>query len=156
MLSEIDRGSGRRFREVGLDDVADAEPASPEDYRRYADVGWAWVVVDELDRAVGFVVVSEVDGVAHIDQVSVIPEFQGQGLGRTLMERAEVWARERGRGAVTLTTFDHVPWNRPLYEHLGFRVLSAAEVGPQLRAILASEADNGLDPATRVAMRKDL
>ena len=153
-LSEIERLSGERFREVGLDDVADDEPSSAEDYGEYIAANRAWVV--EAEEPVGFIVVSEVDGAAHINQLSVIPALHGRGLGRALVEQAGRWAVDNGRTEVTLTTFDHVPWNRPLYEHLGFRVLTAADVGPELRAILDHEAEEGLDPAVRVAMRKSL
>ena len=59
-------------------------------------------------------------------------------------------------GHVTLTTFVDVPWNGPLYAHLGFTVMSEAEIGPELRSIQDGEAAHGLDPARRVCMRLDL
>jgi len=155
-LSEIERLSGERFREVGLDHVADDEPTSPVSYAGYVNAQRAWVAEDETGEAVGFVVVSEVDGDAHIDQISVVPAHQGQGLGRALVEQAVTWALECDHRELTLTTFDHVPWNRPLYEHLGFRVMLPAEIGPGLRAVLDLEAEQGLDPATRVAMVRRL
>jgi hypothetical protein len=77
-------------------------------------------------------------------------------VGRALLDRVEVWARETDRPAITLTTFADVPWNRPLYEHLGFRVLTEAELGPGLRAVRTTEAGHGLDPTTRVCMRLDI
>jgi len=58
--------------------------------------------------------------------------------------------------ALTLTTFGHISWNRPLYEHLGFRVLSGEEIGSGLRAVCDAEAEHGLDPDLRVVMRLDL
>jgi hypothetical protein len=57
---------------------------------------------------------------------------------------------------VTLTTFSDVAWNRPLYEHLGFRAMREHEIGPELRALRDTEAAHGLDPTTRVCMRFDL
>jgi len=54
--------------------------------------------------------------------------------------------------AVTLTTFEDVPWNAPLYRHLGFRELRDDELGPGLRAIRDRETAHGLDPARRVSM----
>jgi len=48
---------------------------------------------------------------------------------------------------------NEVPWNRPLYEHLGFVVLTEEEIGPDLETVRRDEADSGLDPATRVCMR---
>ena len=155
-LSEIERLSGERFREVGLDHVADDEPTSPDDYAAYITSGRAWVAVDSAGRACGFVVMSEVDGDAHIDQISIVPTEQGRGLGRALVEQAVAWAVEHGHKELTLTTFDHVPWNRPLYEHLGFRVMATGEIGPEMRAILDREAQQGLEPATRVAMGRRL
>jgi hypothetical protein len=58
--------------------------------------------------------------------------------------------------AITLTTFSHIPWNQPLYEHLGFRVLSHDELGPGLLELWEREAAHGLDPTWRVVMRLDL
>jgi ribosomal protein S18 acetylase RimI-like enzyme len=105
---------------------------------------------------VGYVLVDEVDGNAHVQEVSVRPDRQGQGVGRALLDRVRVWAIESGRSAISLTTFAEVPWNRPLYEHLGFRVLAEEEIGPELRAVREVETAHGLDPATRVCMRLDL
>lgn len=155
-LREIERTAGQRYREFGLDHVADDEPASVEVLAGYADGGRAWVVQGREGAPVGYILVDEVDGGAHIEQVSVLPDHQGRGLGRALVDRAEQWAKGRDLKALTLTTFDHIPWNRPLYEHLGFRVLADDEVGPGLRALRESEAAHGLDPASRVVMRREL
>lgn len=100
--------------------------------------------------------VALVDGHAHIDQVSVAPEVQGQGIGRALIAEVARWAIGCGMTAVSLTTFSNVPWNMPLYERLGFRVLEEAEVGPQLRAVREHEGALGLDLTIRVCMQRDL
>ena len=112
--------------------------------------------MDSDDQPVGYVVVDVVDGDAHIEQVSVLPHDQGQGVGRALMDVVEQWGRETGRPAITLTTFIDVPWNAPLYLHLGFDVLAESEIGPELRSLVAEEAAHGLDPETRVCMRRFL
>ncbi len=155
-LRRIEQEAGERFREVGLGAVADDEPASVDELGAYALDGRSWVAVDHADRPVGYVLVELVDGDAHIEQVSVAPDHQGQGVGRALLDRVRAWAVEHDCGALTLTTFDQVPWNRPLYEHLGFTVLTDDELGPGLRAVRDAEAAHGLDPATRVAMRLPL
>ncbi len=97
-----------------------------------------------------------VDGCAHVEQLTVHPEEQGAGVGRALLEQVREWAVDTGRPAITLTTFRDVPWNRPLYEHLGFRVLAQDEIGPELRAVRDHESATGLDPATRVCMRRPI
>ena len=155
-LREIERLSGQRYRDFGLDTVADDEPATVEVLLGYSDAGRAWVATQGDDRPIGYVLVDEIDGAAHIEQVSVLPDHQGHGVGRALIERAARWAIDRGMNALTLTTFGHIPWNRPLYEHLGFQVVPPQQWGPGLRAIRDHEAQQGLDPALRVVMRRDL
>ncbi len=155
-MRQVEIASGQRFREVGLDAIADDEPPPAAVFEAYAAAGRAWVAVGPSSGAVGFVIVDMVDGAAHIEQVSVVPAHQGRGVGRALIDQVRRWAGENGLPALTLPTFNHVPWNRPLYEHLGFRVLADEEIGPGLRAVMATEAAHGLDPASRVAMRKDI
>jgi len=152
-LRRIERLAGERFRSIGMERIADDEPASVEELGRYAAAGRNWVAVDEDGEAVGYVLVDEVDADAHVEQISVRPDQQGRGVGRALLDRVREWAVQHGRDGITLTTFSEVPWNRPLYEHLVFEVLSEEQVGPGLRAVRDAEAAHGLDPDTRVCMR---
>jgi GNAT superfamily N-acetyltransferase len=121
----------------------------------YTELGRCWAAVDDAGGPIGYVLVNAVDGSAHVEQVSVHPDHQGSGVGRALMERVYEWADEEGTPAVTLTTFSDVPWNAPLYRHLGFRVLRDEEVGPGLRVIRDRETAHGVDPARRVCMLRD-
>jgi GNAT superfamily N-acetyltransferase len=156
-LRLIERRAGEQFRDVGLDDVADDEPTSVEELVEYVHAGRCWVAVDEDDRPIGYLLVEDLDGLAHIEQVSVEPEHQGMGVGRSLIDQARTWARETGRAAVTLTTFADVSWNAPLYARLGFVVMSDDEVGPQLQARRRAEVERGLDNMMpRVSMKLTL
>jgi GNAT superfamily N-acetyltransferase len=152
-LQDIERRAGAQFRDVGMPDIADAEPASTEELDEYARAGRGWVAVGDDDRPIGYLIVDIVDGAAHIEQLSVVPGHQGTGVGRALVDRVRTWAGEHGYPAITLTTFTDVPWNRPLYEHLGFHVIAPDDLGPELRAVRDHEATLGLDPAIRVCMR---
>jgi GNAT superfamily N-acetyltransferase len=155
-LRIIERLAGERFRDVGLPEVADDEPPSLDVLTRYTEQERCWVAVDDAGAPIGYVLVDVVDGNAHLEQVSVHPDHQGSGVGRTLMEWVFQWATDAGMPAVTLTTFHDVPWNAPLYRHLGFRVLRDDELGPGLRAIRERETGHGLDPARRVSMLLEL
>lgn len=158
-LREIERAAGERFREVDLAAIADDEPMSVEDLADYASSGRSWVVEMELDGdevILGYVLVDVVDGNAHIEQITVDPSAQGRGIGRALIDHVAAFARSSDLAALTLTTFRDVAWNAPLYEHLGFRVLPGAEVGPELAALVELEASHGLDPDQRVCMRRDV
>ena len=77
-------------------------------------------------------------------------------IGRALLGHAAQRAASDGMPALTLTTFEHVPWNAPYYARLGFRILDDAEVTPGLRAIRQREAEIGLDRWPRVCMRHDI
>ena len=150
---DVERAAGVAFRDVGLAEIAEHEPMAAAEMRACFDDGRAWVA--EVDGAVaGYVLVEVVDGRAHVEQVSVAPERQGAGIGRALLEAVDRWAAAQGMDAVTLTTFRDVPWNAPLYAHLGFAVVD--DPSPALRAFVDHEASLGLDPALRVVMRRPL
>ena len=153
-IRQVERSAGVRFTDVGMEWVASHEPMSASLLTEFARSGRSWVVDGADGRPVGYVVVEIVDGCAHIEQLSVDLEHQSQGIGKALIEAAESWAVSCRLQALTLTTFAEVPWNRPLYEHLGFSVLAEDELSPGLRKIRDDEAKRGLDPATRVCMRK--
>lgn len=56
----------------------------------------------------------------HVEVLAVDPSVQGQGIGRTLMEAAEAWARGRGYRVLTLNVFDRNRRARTVYERLGY------------------------------------
>ena len=156
VICDIERAAGKNFIDVGMPEIAAHEPIGPAPLLGYIEDGRCWVAVDD-DTAVGYVIADVVDDCAHIEQLSVVPSHQGRGLGRALIDAVGEWARRRGDlVALTLTTFRDVPFNGPLYAHLGFRVLSADELTPALVEMREEEAGYGLDPALRVVMRRDL
>jgi hypothetical protein len=76
-LRDIEWASGQRYRDYGLDHVADDEPAPLEVLARCADDGRAWVAVDNSDQPIGYILVDIIDGGGHIEQVSVAPRLPG-------------------------------------------------------------------------------
>ena len=155
-LQLVERLAGARFRDVGRPEIADDDPPSLEQLARYAADGRAWVALDDPDGPIGYALADRVDGNAHLEQISVLPSQQGRGVGRALVDAVRDWALAAGLPALTLTTFRDIPWNAPLYRHLGFVELTEPRIGPELRALRAVEAAHGLDPAERVCMRLDV
>lgn len=149
-MGAVQRAAGEAFRTVGLAWAADNPVPSDERYAGYVRGGRAWVADDGTPAA--FVLVDVVDGAAHVEQVSVRPDRARRGLGRRLIDTVDAWAAGRGMPALTLCTFRDVPWNAPYYARLGFREIT--EPGPELAGLLRAEVEFGLDPATRVAMRR--
>ncbi len=92
---------------------------------------------------VGFARLEEIDGQAHFEQLSVIPDYARQGIGRALVNAAKAWAKEAGYHAMTLWTFAEVPFNAPFYASCGFTAVTS--VGPELAQLRKHEKDLGLD-----------
>ena len=154
-LQHIEMATKSQFAAIGFEQVVASPPDSIELLADYARSGCSWVTVVDGEVA-GYILVGILDDAAHIFHVCVHPDYQGQGLGKALIEKVKGWARSAGRSAVTLATFCEVPWNGPLYEHLGFRVLDESELGPEMRARGEHDHATGLSPEGQVAMRLDL
>jgi len=154
-VQRIERAAGGLFSRVGMEAVAAAEPPSIAQLLAYVEDERAFVAADDHDLPFAYVLVDEVDGCAHVEQVSVHPDQSGRGVGRDLIEHIATWADARGLEAVTLTTFRDVPWNAPYYERLGFRALADVELSPELRRIRSEEVELDRE-APRVAMKLEL
>jgi GNAT superfamily N-acetyltransferase len=156
LLQDIERAAGEPFRALGMVMIADDDPPALDLLDRYRRLGRAWVSVDEADRPVAYLISDEVDGAAHIEQVSVHPAAARRGLGSALIDHLAACAVADGLTALTLTTFTDVPWNAPYYTRLGFRALGEDELTEGLRDIRHQEARHGLDHWPRVCMRREL
>jgi GNAT superfamily N-acetyltransferase len=152
-LPEIEARAGERFRDLGMDDVADDEPPSIEALRSSAAV---LVALDRDGLPIGYARIELVDGHAHLEQLSVLPEHGGRGVGSDLLDAVVTWASGRGDAEVTLTTFRDVAFNAPVYERRGYEIVPETEWTEGLRELVAQEAAHGLDPRTRVVMRRRL
>lgn len=147
LLPEIDRRAESQFRLAGMELPSILFP------------------VDELRESeavfvagrppVGFVQINELDGVAHVEELAVLPSHMRQGIGSALLDAACDWARSAGYPAVTLTTYSDVAWNAPFYAARGF--LELTELLPGLAGVRAWERDIGLNAVgRRIAMRREL
>lgn len=92
---------------------------------------------------VGFAQVLLPGGLAHLEQLSVLPEYGRRGIGGALLEAAVTEVRGRGFAELTLRTYADVPWNAPFYARHEF-----VESDPDSefhRALIAAEARLGLE-----------
>lgn len=153
-MQSIEVDAGTRFRDVGLDAIANDDPPSADGLAAHIADGTAWVAVAGGDVVVGYAAASVVDGEGHLDQVSVGLDAAGHGVGRELIETVHRWSNSLGHEAVTLTTFVDVAWNGPYYRRLGYEDVPADSMGPELATIRAAETAAGLDISPRVAMRR--
>ncbi len=146
-IAAIEDAGGPQFREHFGADINPILLSPATDGRQRAEKpGFLLVAAaDQTSPPVGFVHVLVLDGNAHLEQISVLPDHQHRGLGRMLVEAAEDEARSRGFTRMSLCTFRDVPWNGPYYRSLGFREVAEADLAPYEARLREKERELGLD-----------
>jgi GNAT superfamily N-acetyltransferase len=122
LLAPIEDAGGQQFRELFGDAIEPILLSPATDGRqRAAEPGFLLVaVLDDDAEPVGFVHVLLIEGHAHLEQLSVLPGYQRQGIGAALVRAAMDEARRAGHRRLSLCTYRDVPWNGPYYRSLGF------------------------------------
>lgn len=156
-LAPLELAAGERFRSVGMDAVADDMPPGRDEYERAMASSRLWVAELGGDL-VGYVWAVDLDGQPHLEQISVLPEAGGSGVGVALVDQVVAWVVEQGGSSLTLSTFRDVAWNGPWYRQLGFVDIEAQEVSTdeRWRNLRAHEVELGLDIEARTIMRLQL
>lgn len=161
LLVAIDDDSCALYAAAGIDLSFGAESPIVRDER----AAWAAAIAQggvrlaagsDPQDADGFIAMGRKDGIAYLEQLSVRCGAMRRGIGGRLMAWGEDWTRSQGQHRLRLTTYAHVPWNRPFYERHGWLLLPEAQWGPDLRATLALQRAHLPDPDQRVAMEKTL
>lgn len=154
LLASIERRAAELFSPDDLPPALCGYSLPEEDLLQALAVGLLWVALAPAGEVAGFLVAQDTGDALHISEISVVPEQGGRGLGRALLTTAIDSGRAAGYSALTLTTFSHLPWNKPFYERVGFRALTPEECDERLRQVLDAELRAGL--RNRLAMRRDL
>jgi GNAT superfamily N-acetyltransferase len=155
-LIAIDDDACTLYDEVGLhfDFTAD-HPFARDEHARWATAardGHALLVGRPHERPAGMLVMGFVDAAPHLEQLSVRRGAMRRGIGRRLLAHAIEWAADR---PLWLTTYAHLPWNRPFYESAGFAVVLQSACPPSIVQILDEQRRWLPAPAERIAMRRD-
>lgn len=77
-------------------------------------------VIEEKGSIVGVVVLMEKEDGMLLDNVAVDPDYQGQGLGRQLIEWAHAEVHRRGFDQISLYTHEKMTQNIHIYQKLGY------------------------------------
>ena len=96
------------------------------------------------------------DGEPYLDQLSVRVGHMQRGLGTALIEAVARLAASTGARTLSLTTYAHLPWNKPFYERRGFETVPAAEWAPEIAGQISLQRKWLPFPDERVVMRKTL
>jgi GNAT superfamily N-acetyltransferase len=152
-IREIEVAASQLFLTVGLDQIANDSPPSFATLATSAGMDGAFVACAG-DVVVGYLLLEELGPSAHIEQVTVDPDFGRRGIGAGLIEFASGWAASRGLSELSLTTFEAVPWNAPYYRRLGFAVIAELDWPDEAVRRMSDEEARGLDFAPRVFMTR--
>ena len=97
-------------------------PPAPmvQDYGQLLTTSRVWVI-DCGTTIVGLLVTEDKSDHLFLDVIAVAPDTQGSGLGRKLMDRAELDAAEQGLTEVRLYTNQAMTENLTFYPKLGYR-----------------------------------
>jgi len=119
-LAAVEDAGGPLFEELFGAAIAPVllSPA-PSGLDRDLEPGFILVAVAG-GQVVGFAHVTDQDGHAHLEQLSVLPEHGRRGIGGALVHAAMEEARWAGYDDMSLCTYRDVPWNGPFYASLGF------------------------------------
>ena len=88
---------------------------------------------DDTDRLVGSLTLDAIDAVGagvHLRWFIVSAPLRGQGLGKSLMSRADAFLREQGYPRAYLTTFAGLDAARALYQQYGFQLVAEEAKDP--------------------------
>ncbi len=151
-VQEIERRAATRLAAVGLPAAAQLPLQPLEALQAHRERGQLLVATDDDDRPVGFAIFALHDDEAHLEEIDVVPEHAGRGLGRRLIQAVLAQVREAGWSRLALTTFRDVPFNAPFYARVGFQVVDEPHLSPRLARIRQDERRNGTELAPRVAM----
>ncbi|MEK9195835.1 MAG: GNAT family N-acetyltransferase [Patescibacteria group bacterium] len=147
LLPEIEKSADLLFEEAGFTDLP--PPAGPKEYKD------AKFILVANDPPKGFVRVDEIDGLVHIEQLSVARPHMEKGLGSALLEGACTLVKQQGYDSITLITFSGIRWNEDFYKKHGFAELAELTLG--LMKLRKHEIELGLDDvAKRIVMKRDL
>jgi GNAT superfamily N-acetyltransferase len=125
-------------------------------WRRSLELRRGFIAIDAAGEALGFATLDWLDGHPYLDQLAVRRSAMRRGIGGRLIARASEWAQAAGGAQLWLTTYAHLPFNRPYYERHGFITVPEPECAPDIVHCLAEQRDYLPAPEQRIAMRKYL
>jgi ribosomal protein S18 acetylase RimI-like enzyme len=158
-LCAIDVDAATLFTQAGLelnfpDQEHEFAQAERSRWLRSLAAGQTLLAAGAHGAPLGFAASSVLDDEPYLDQLSVATRCMRLGIGGSLLRASERAAQRAGARALWLTTYAHLPWNRPFYERAGFVVVPEGRCGPVILQEIAYQRHWLPCPEHRVVMRK--
>jgi len=154
LLPRIENTADERYARFGLQCVLEMPPHSIASLAEGRQRGMLWVATSPRNRVVGFALMALPGGTAWLDQLSVLPRWQGRGFGAALIDRTAERARELGHCRLYLSTYLGVPWNAPFYVRRGFSSVPRGDWPQAFRRQFMIENSHGHPPWRRTIMQR--
>ena len=87
-VRDVDIAAQALFRQTRHAWIADSAPEPLDAFVRSEDAGLLWVAVDGDDKPIGQATFRDLDGLLHLQQISVATAWQRRGVGRAMLEGA--------------------------------------------------------------------
>ncbi len=152
VLPEIERRASVLYKDTKFAKAVGDDVTTLADFKEAQVHGCLFVAVDFNDQPVGFAFMEIMRQGVHLDELNVLPEYGGHGIGTALVKKVCAWAAENNYPVVTLTTYTDIPWNAPFYRKCGFIDLSREEIPEDLYTLFLNEHKSGLLMADRAVM----
>jgi GNAT superfamily N-acetyltransferase len=156
VLPQIENAADERYVRLGLRCVLEMPPHSIASLEEGRQRDMLWVATSPRNRVVGFALMALTGGTAWLDQLSVLPRWQGRGFGASLIDRTAERARELGHDMLYLSTYLDVPWNAPFYQRRGFAPLPRGVWPTAFRRQFMIENSHGHPPWRRTIMQRGI
>lgn len=152
-IHDIESSAARLFNNADLPESLKND-CLPSDYvRESIAASLVWVAVEGADTPIGFAVTEAFGSSLHLAEISVHPLHARQGIGRRLVATVIAAAQKADYFDVTLTTFEHLPWNGPFYSSCGFCLIEELDLSTRLVDSLKKENKLGLSNRVAMAIR---
>ncbi len=154
-LSAVELSAAKKFREYLGDDTAQGQGSLDHTILLDAHHNNSLWIAEMEGKIIGFLAATLKKNSLHIEEISVMYEHQGLGLGKRLISKLIKDAGKRNYSFLSLTTDSQIPWNKPFYTKLGFAEIKIEDCPNELKAILKKEKDHHIAD-NRIAMVKEL
>ncbi|HAT87343.1 MAG TPA: N-acetyltransferase [Rhizobiales bacterium] len=157
-LSEVELSAAQLFKDSPYPELASSAACTGDAVEQhFATGGLGWSAKTAEGALAGFIIAHRVGASdLHIDELSVGADYQGQGIGTSLLDHCIKEAKPQSFDALFLTTYSDIAWNGPFYARHGFEIIPTETQPYWLRDIVSREIAAGANTQSRIAMRLDL
>lgn len=150
-LAKNEALSEEKYREAGYNPSDWGSSRPPENIKSYYNNNLLWVALNN-SKPVGHALVDVFENSAHLEELSVHPNFMRKGIGTKLLKTVIQWARSNNFSQITLRTFKTTPWSVGIYKKNEFKIIQKEKYPDYLKLQIEHEKKDKLPLEDRITM----